>query len=941
MAIALSFRLVTSRLRFAQQLLRQPITCTCLLPPHFSTLTPKLSARRVPATEVDISSGSTDAPAKRTRQIRGPRRPQTTQLRALQLAHLVQVSSSVRRRYLQWLMIEDSRFKATYRDVWEPLTQASLNTLTASTAGPHHHDDHRQVLIAYRVRQLCRLLKAEPDIDKIWHYYMTRIATLPRPGTRSPSQCLSERPVLVTHASHQQNLLTPRLYEWFVRVLNVEMLDPNRSSRIVTLVDHMHQLFPANTFVSTYLLANYVRALFQGGRHRQSLKHAGHQIVTTVEAQLALTLDARGFPLSTKIMNHYMRALMVLGRIQDAHAVFNDMIDHPDYPIDEYSFTFMIRELCQLGLVEPARAMYSQLLVQFPAFSDISGFNAILHSFALAHAFDTVQTVLSDMAHRAVGLDNATLSIVLKLAMDKFSANHQYTLYKQVYHLYQLRQQQKALEWDGFVSSIQSFVAQCTWPAKLPIDPVDYVLLESFVSSFVSMRAYALAGKVLDAMAERGLGPSPSLYESLIDQLIQLGHVDQAIAVYRLMAAQSAHFPDDFKPNMTRAEALVLTAYFRLDPAHAHAFLDHLQRQGHPRSNALYNALLYKYVDTGDMRAALRVYQSLPQHGLKPDLSTYLGLFRGFMQLGDPTLDVTIVPTDSDGKAAQPVESPQFPVLSLREVYKTMRQGPHLVATAVLFRYVLASFIRIGDLAGLSRAYQDMVDHYQLPPTADTYEAMIRTFARRSDLSSALTLFDQMRQHTSEAGPSLPVGNALLNGLFRAHACDQALAVFAWMTDGQPLAIRLALDVFSEAAQPPYATELDDSKYETIALDPVAPLCPDRYTMDVMIRGLLVHNRAADAQRHLEAMMTTWGTTPWPALVNRFVEHYMKRGQVTQATAMLEFQVRLTKEMQSGEIHPTQALYLARETWRLVALQLPTTDYGGNGSSSSDMTNPA
>ncbi|KAJ1970606.1 hypothetical protein H4R35_005766 [Dimargaris xerosporica] len=866
-------------------------------------------------------------------------------MHALQPAQLAQASSRVRQRYLQWKTIEDPRFKATYRDVWEPLTQVSLNTLAASMADSHHRDDRRSILAAYRIRQFCRLLKAEPDIDKVWHYYVAHIAVLPRPNMRSrsfsPSQCASECTEVVGAASLQQSLLTRRFYEWLVRVINVESLDPSRSSRIVTLIDHMRQQFPTRAFISTFLVANYVRALFHCGRQRQNLKWAGHRIVITVEAQLALTLDARGFPLSTEIMNQYMRALMVLGRIQDAHAVFDIMIDHPDYPVDAYTFTFMIRELCQLGLVKPARKMYSQLLVQFPEFSDTRGFNTILHSFALAHAFDSIQNVLADMVHRVVGLDNATLSIVLKLAMDKFSANHKYMLIEQVYHLYQLRQQQAALEWTEFVALAQTVETRGTWPTRLPIDPVDYVLLETFISSFVSVRAYALAGKALDAMAGQGFGPSPSLYESLIDQLVQLGHADQAIAVYHLMAAQAAHHPDDFQSCMKRTESLVLIAYFRIDPAHAHAYLDHLRRHGHSLSNSLYNTLLSQYVDTGDMHGALRVYQSLPQQGLEPDLSTYLGLFRGFKQLGDPTLDNTVDPTDCVG-AVPPMESPERPVLSLRQVYQTMRQGPHFVASAVLFRYILASFIRLGDLAGLSRAYQDMTDHYQLPPTADTYEAMIRAFAHRSDLSSALTLFDEMRHHDGDAGLSLPMGNALLSGLFRAHACDQALAVFAWMTGGQPLAIHLALDVFDKAAQPPYAAELDDDKYETITLDPVTPLCPDRYTMDVIIRGLLAHNRDADAQRQLQAMMATWDKIPWPTLVNRFVEYYMERGQVTQATAMLELQARLAKEMQAGEMHPTQASHLARETWRLVTLQLPATEDDGNASSSqSGMANPA
>ncbi|KAJ1654311.1 hypothetical protein IWQ61_005735 [Dispira simplex] len=820
------------------------------------------------------------APSRNHRDVISiPNVQRITQLATLRPADVPKLSSYARHRYQKWRQINCPRFRRTYTDVWLPWLPPGM-----ASRYPHYRPVplHREPTpeAKARLRYLMRLLRREPNLDTIWKYY-TKIIQFP--DTRA--------------------LLVPRFFEWFVRILNVEMLDPDRSHRIIRLTQTMLELH-SHRFPSNAMLVNYLNALIRERQHAQ--------VVEVMHRQILQSETERGFPLTTRIINCYLRSLLTLGKISLAQTTFQHLLDHPTHAPDEFTYTYMIRGLCRLGMKSDGFRLYRELICRFPHFNDTLGFNFLLHSFASLRATNLSKLVLREMVDRVVPLDRATLTILLDLVVQSRRGDGAY-----IRDIYQLLNKSKVTS--------------------------DCVLLEAFARNFMVTGNFHMARHVIDRMRRQGMDPSTKLYETMVHQLVVRGRFTQALGVYHGMLQEG------IKPT-DRILAYILNGYTQVDLEYARSFYEEIRNGQRKPSVTLYNGLICSYARLGHLQQVLNLFHTLIHtEGLSSDLFTYYGIFQCFCnvgmrrqrqmypQFGNPTHSIQddSTPPSTDTFfcfAAQPTQTEidsTSHISTPYTVYRHMLEQPHVAPTVGLYASILKSLVLEGDLAGCDQAYVDMTQYFCLTPDDSTYSALIFAFLQRTDVDHAADIFAMLQRLNLR--PTLSVCNALIRGFFRADRSDCALELFQWMVGDEPLpdSASSGCDGDSTATQqgesgkyrnedkigeeqithPPSVVEADPSlppgaSTSTSALFSLSArfpefimVSPDEYTFDIVIKGLLTNRQVDLAHEYLQLMQTRWHIAPPPSVLRHFIKHYTGLEQVLEATSLIREYARAEAQM--------------------------------------------
>ncbi|KAJ1926225.1 hypothetical protein IWQ60_003975 [Tieghemiomyces parasiticus] len=860
-----------------------------------STQSPRLSSE-APTDPPESPQPDHDPVSTSSQADRPPlRRGRTNrQLSGLPQAALARKATNLeKRRLLRWLSFSDPRFRTEFQDVWSPQHRPAEAATTTTSKSISNTDD--PVALAsilpvdrYRVKNLYKLLRSEPSLEIVWGFYKK-----------------------VTKHPNSRRLLPPRFYEWFAQVLNYELNDPERSAGVMQLGEDLLQCHNQR-FTSDQFLASYIASLYIKGHPRRALQ--------TLEQQLALTDTERGFRITIRLMNYYLRALLETGQLDAAVKLYDRLQDHPDHPADEFTASFMIRGLATLGMKEQAIECYHRFTQNFSGFADILGFNFILSTFAHLHAYDMVQTVLRDMSARDVGFDDATLTILLGIVGKDNST-------------------------DGLPPAFMRGVYATLTDARVQMDRP---LIEAFVKAFVGVHDYDTAQRAYQTLKDRGFSPDRYFYETLTSRLFAQGHFAKGLNLYHDMVRCGI-------PPSEVAQAQVLNAYMRLDTGRAEEYLEMIRQGQLQPSVSLYNGLICGYARTGDMPAALRMYRSLvvvgptPHPTLRPDLFTYLGLFQGFCNTGarrqraaygdfsrpheatptqypnvfpaNPTLRCTPLTGAARDRYTADASHP-------RQIYRELLAQAHIVPTLGLYASILRSFIVEGDLVGCERAYADMTGYFKLVPDDTTYSAMIFAFLRRADIGSAVDIFRTMRRNGVR--PSTVLCNALIRGLSRADSVDRALEIFRWMTkppsethkldmDRKPATVRPHRPTYASRrigrfAIPKFNPFLDTDTHQrnnhaqgdedgdgNPAYDPDAPddnadadltmgdfepVAPDAHTYEAIVKGLVTSGRVPEAYECLRGM-GAWGLQPNPSTISYLMKHHARVGEVVEATSLI------------------------------------------------------
>ncbi|KAJ1967233.1 hypothetical protein IWQ62_001984 [Dispira parvispora] len=742
---------------------------------------------------------------------------------------------------------------------------------------PLHQEPTPEVKV--RLRYLMRLLRREPNLDTIWKYYC-KISQIP--DTRA--------------------MLVPRFFEWFVRILNVEMLDPDRSERVIQLTQTMLELHP-HRFPSNAMLANYLNALIRQHRHTQ--------VVEVMHQQISQSEKERGFPLTTRIINCYLRSLLTLGKISLAQSTFRHLVDHPTHAPDEFTYTYMVRGLCRLGMKTDGFRLYRELMHRFPSFKDTLGFNFLLHSFASLRATNLTKLVLREMVDRVVPLDRATLTILLDLVVQSRRGDGAY-----IRDIYQLLNKSKVT--------------------------ADCVLLEAFARNFMLTGNFHMARHVIGRMRRLGMDPSTTLYETMVHQLIVRGQFTQALGVYHWM------FQEGIEPT-DRILSYILNGYTQVDLECARSFYEKIRNGQRKPSVTLYNGLICSYARLGHLQQVLNLFHTLLNtEGLSPDLFTYYGVFQCFCNVGmrrqrqmypqfgsttdsiqdgstPPSADAIFCfaaqPTQTEIDSASHISTPYT-------VYRHMLEQPHVVPTVGLYASILKSLVLEGDLAGCDRAYIDMTQYFCLTPDDSTYSALIFAFLQRTDVDHAADIFAMLQRLNLR--PTLSVCNALIRGFFRADRSDCALELLQWMVGDEPLPISASSGCNSDSTaeqlgkdgknpsearagekithpssivetNPQLSSGTATSTSAFFSLSARFPdfmtVSPDEYTFEAVIKGLLTNRQLDLAHEYLLLMQTRWRIAPPPSVLQHFIKHYTGLGQVLEATSLIREYARAEARM--------------------------------------------
>ncbi|KAJ1985864.1 hypothetical protein H4R33_003715 [Dimargaris cristalligena] len=802
------------------------------------------------------------------------------QLRDIRPQDLPKLSATMRRKYWRWRAVDDPRFKYTYASVWVNLPYMQDGRLCGATTSEVPQPAQLNVDL-YRIKDLYRLLRREPQISRVWGAYLKVI--------QSPNAA-----VLLDHA----------FFEWLARVIHVEAIDPERSSGVVQVVDDMRRIHNQR-FPSGALLAIYLPALLSVGRPQQ--------VVDTVEHQLDLTETDRGFPLNTRILNYYLRSLLAVGRLPTALTLFNTMQGHPVYPADEFTFTFLIRGLATLGMKREAFDHYQAFLTAFPEFTDSLGFNFILFSFATIRAFDTTLAVLQEMNKRQVNLDDASLAIMLDFISNFRGGN------------------------SAFIQNLYHTLADSR--AEL-----DGRLLEAFVRNFVQVRDFPMAQKVFQYMRDRGLQPSTAFYGSLIRRLSLQGDFTQCLNVYNRMVQEGLTPTDTIQAYVLNVYMQLDTKkaelYFervRAGQLQPTIYLYNGLIGGYARAKDMvsvlrvYRSLRDSKVDP-DFFTFFGVFQGFCAVG-------YWRQRQRFPHFGDPnqysiTEHPQPFPATADGfRLTPPSTAPandtdQLPLSHPRRIYQDMLGNSSIVPTLSLYASILKSFIYEGDLEGCNQAYIDMTEGFHLVPDDLVYSGMIKAFLGRSDYESSADLFDMMRERNIR--PTLYLCNALIRGLCRADCVDQAHDIFKWMTSGGPprtpeqpqptsttRVLRpssVPLGTYILHYNPFTAGSRANPAIPNPFPDHPVPVRPDQHTVEAMVKGFVTSDRIEEAYACIQEM-ERWYLQPTPSTISYLIKHYARQGQVFEANSLWgeyataearQLQAKLKVQSSSSQAHHQQ-----------------------------------
>ncbi|KAJ2455902.1 hypothetical protein EV183_000518 [Coemansia sp. RSA 2336] len=100
-----------------------------------------------------------------------------------------------------------------------------------------------------------------------------------------------------------------------------------------------------------------------------------------------------------------------------------------------------------------------------------------------------------------------------------------------------------------------------------------------------------------------------------------------------------------------------------------------------------------------------------------------------------------------------------------------------------VYRYAISAFVLARDDEKAQRIYNYMTQTKGISPTMQTFDALLRAFARSSAYKSAWDMFENLRSHNA---PIKPVtANALICGLFSNNMPQQAIEVYGYLV-GRP-----------------------------------------------------------------------------------------------------------------------------------------------------------
>ncbi|KAM3710068.1 hypothetical protein ACJW31_01G001000 [Castanea mollissima] len=155
-----------------------------------------------------------------------------------------------------------------------------------------------------------------------------------------------------------------------------------------------------------------------------------------------------------------------------------------------------------------------------------------------------------------------------------------------------------------------------------------------------------------------------------------------------------------------------------------------------------YNAILGVLVRANRINLAKAFYDQIVKEGVvKPDVSTYTTMIRGFCKMGM--------------------------IKNAKKVFDEMSCGPNLIT----YNTMINGFCKKGDMESAQSFFKQMMDRDFLPDTV-TYTTLIDGYCKKGELDEAMKCLSGMVNRGCD--PNVLTYNALINGLCLSGNVDEA-----------------------------------------------------------------------------------------------------------------------------------------------------------------------
>ncbi|KAF9127211.1 hypothetical protein BGX30_014889 [Mortierella sp. GBA39] len=128
-------------------------------------------------------------------------------------------------------------------------------------------------------------------------------------------------------------------------------------------------------------------------------------------------------------------------------------------------------------------------------------------------------------------------------------------------------------------------------------------------------------------------------------------------------------------------------------------------------------------------------------------------------------------------------------------IWDRIREDPKARSDQVLLNSLLSALCKDPTQFPTARElWSQILANPEIKPDVITFSNMLNGYFRAKDPSSAMMLWDQMRERPYSIKPNVIMYNAVMTGLFHNHQPKEAMAIFDQMVDQKDLV--LALDTF-------------------------------------------------------------------------------------------------------------------------------------------------
>ncbi|KAG9067816.1 hypothetical protein KI688_011404 [Linnemannia hyalina] len=229
-------------------------------------------------------------------------------------------------------------------------------------------------------------------------------------------------------------------------------------------------------------------------------------------------------------------------------------------------------------------------------------------------------------------------------------------------------------------------------------------------------------------------------------------------------------------------------------------------------------------------------------------------------------------------------------------IWDRIREDPKARSDQVLLNSLLSALCQDPTQFPTARElWSQILANPEIKPDVITFSNMLNGYFRAKDPSSAMMLWDQMRERPYSIKPNVIMYNAVMTGLFHNHQPKEAMAIFDQMVDQKDLV--LPLDTFQIMIKGLLSVRDSDNLSKVLIKMDQAGVEKDAATYTI-ITDTLFSQRDAEAAKQVADLMTERKVAKNAVTYSAIIAGLVNVGDFERAQ-------QLFKEMQEAGHKPT------------------------------------